>query len=80
MKPYEALFESGKQIRVLDRGFLENFVSSWKLHNPLVPEQIDFARKIATIKSVGFYHGGDPLYVLENIPGVWHEQCLSALN
>jgi hypothetical protein len=27
--------------------------------------------------SVGFYHGGDVLYVLEGIPGVWHESCLT---
>ena len=22
------------------------------------------------------YHGGDVLYVLENVPGTWHEDCL----
>jgi hypothetical protein len=25
---------------------------------------------------VGFYHGGDPLYSLDGVPGVWHERCL----
>ena len=25
---------------------------------------------------VAFYHGGDPLYKLAGIPGLWHEQCL----
>ena len=25
---------------------------------------------------VGFYHGGDALYELEGVPGVWHEVCL----
>jgi hypothetical protein len=25
---------------------------------------------------VGFYHGGDVLYTLDGIPGLWHEQCL----
>ena len=24
----------------------------------------------------GFYHGGDELYKLKGMPGVWHEQCL----
>ena len=25
---------------------------------------------------VGYYHGGDVLYELEGVPGVWHEVCL----
>jgi len=32
----------------------------------------------ATVKSVGFYHGGDQLYVLEYVPGIWHEICLES--
>ena len=32
---------------------------------------------IGVVSSVGFYHGGDELYVIEGIPGVWHEVCLS---
>lgn len=35
-----------------------------------------FADKIAKVKSVGFYHGGDVLYELKGVPGIWHEQCL----
>jgi hypothetical protein len=23
---------------------------------------------------VGFYHGGDELYELASVPGIWHEQ------
>ena len=30
-----------------------------------------------TVKSVGFYHGGDVIYTLERASGVWHEQLLS---
>jgi hypothetical protein len=30
------------------------------------------------IKSVGYYHGGDELYWLEEIPGTWHEENLES--
>jgi hypothetical protein len=45
----------------------------------LEPEQLRFADKIAKVKSVGFYHGGDELYELKGVPGMWHEQCLRAV-
>jgi hypothetical protein len=40
---------------------------------------LKFADKIAKVKSVGFYHGGDELYELKGVPGTWHEQCLRAV-
>jgi hypothetical protein len=43
----------------------------------ILAEQLVFAGSSATIASVGFYHCGDVLYVLEGIPGVWHESCLT---
>jgi len=46
---------------------------------PLTAEQVPFADREALVKEVGFYHGGDPLYSLEEIPGVWHEECLSSI-
>ena len=51
---------------------------TWKLHDKLRPEQLEFAGRTGKIKSVGFYHGGDELYQVEGIPGIWHEQCLEA--
>ncbi len=76
MKPYEAAFEVGAEVLIMDDQLLEKFNREWKYHNPLTEDQLGFAGKIATVKQVGFYHGGDPLYVLEGVPGVWHEQCL----
>jgi hypothetical protein len=35
-----------------------------------------FAGKVAEVENVGFYHGGDALYILKGIPGIWHERCL----
>jgi len=34
----------------------------------------------SVVEEVSFYHGGDELYKLKDIPGLWHEQCLSAAN
>jgi hypothetical protein len=34
--------------------------------------------KMDTVKSVGFYHGGDVLYELSEISGTWHEACLES--
>jgi hypothetical protein len=76
MKPYEALFPTGSDVRVADRQSLEAFRRDWKLHNPLSVEQLEFSGHVTRVDEVGFYHGGDPLYKLVDVPGVWHEQCL----
>lgn len=74
--PYKASHALGSAVRVADRMVLDDFAKTWKLHNPLTTEQLAFAGYDSTVKSVGFYHGGDALYVLKDVPGVWHEQCL----
>jgi hypothetical protein len=76
MKPYVAAFAVGSSVRVRDRAELERFRREWKHHNPLTDKQAGFASKVATVDEVGFYHGGDPLYKLAGVPGVWHEECL----
>jgi len=73
-----AEFEVGAEVRVADRAFLEAFLEAGQYHNELEPEQIAFAGAIARVKSVEFFHGGDEIYILDGIPGVWHEECLSA--
>jgi hypothetical protein len=76
MKPYNAAFVEGSDVRVADRGTLDNFLATWRLHDPLREEQLQFAGQVARVVSVGYYHGGDVLYLLEAVPGIWHEQCL----
>ena len=73
---YEADFPEGTFVKIISRSELEKFRKVWKFHNPLQPEQLDFADKTAKVKEVGYYHGGDELYDLEGIPGIWHECCL----
>jgi len=78
MPLYQADFPVGSSVRIAERADLEHFHATWKLHNPLLAEQFNFAGRNAEVSAVGYYHGGDPLYTLRDIPGVWHEQCLSA--
>ena len=76
---YKAEFEPGSLVRVADASSLDAFRRTWKYHNPLEPQQVECAGVIARVASIGYYHGGDPLYVLEGLPGVWHEQCLAKM-
>lgn len=73
-----AEFEVGSQVRIADRAFLESFLEAGQYHNELEPEQLDYAGRVATVKEVNFFTGGDEIYALEEIPGVWHEECLAA--
>jgi hypothetical protein len=76
--PYKAEFEIGTSVQVADREFLENFLREWKFHNKLQPEQLSYHEQIAIVEKAYVYHGGDELYKLIGIPGIWHEQCLKA--
>ena len=73
-----AEFEVGTDIRIADRPFLEEFLEAGQYHNELEPEQLQFAGRVAKVKAVNFFHGGDEIYTLEGVPGVWHEECLRA--
>jgi hypothetical protein len=66
-------------VRIVERAELENFMSNWKLHNSLQPDRLEQAGRVGKITSVGFYHGGDELYEVEGIPGIWHERCLEGI-
>ena len=76
---YTEQFPKGSKVRVRDRAFLETFRQTWRFHDPLQAEQLGFADRDAEVASVGFYHGGDVLYTLVGIPGIWHEQCIQKL-
>jgi hypothetical protein len=74
--PYKAAFPTDTEVRIADRAFLEDFMATWKYHHKLQPAQLAYANKEATVKGVAFYHGGDPVYTLTDIPGLWLEPCL----
>jgi hypothetical protein len=69
-------FEVGTEVRIADRAFLEEFLEAGQYHNELEPEQLEYAGRVANVKAVNFFHGGDEIYTLAGIPGVWHEECL----
>jgi hypothetical protein len=73
-----AEFEVGSEVRVAGRAFLEEFLEAGQYHHDLEPEQLEYADRTAKVKAVEFFTGGDEIYTLEGIPGVWHEECLSA--
>lgn len=76
-EPYKSRFEVGDEVRIESSEFLTRFAKEWRFHNPLAPEQLPFAGRVARVRDVGFYHGGDALYVLDGVPGVWHDECLA---
>jgi len=61
----------GSKARVADRATLEEFMKTWKYHHKLQPQQVEYADRVATVAKVGWYHGGDPVYQLDGIPGLW---------
>jgi hypothetical protein len=76
--PYKVDFAVGSSVRIKSRAELEDFQRTWKFHHPLQDSQLEYAGTIATVLSVSPYHGGDELYYLENVPGVWNDPCLDA--
>lgn len=75
--PYNLEFPVGSRVQIASKEVLEDFLKSWKYHNKLQPEQIGYSGQTARVKNAGVYHGGDELYELDGIPGIWHEQCLT---
>ena len=71
MALYKEDFPKGAKVRIKGRDFLESF------RDPLQSEQVGYSDRVTEVESVGFYHGGDVLYTLRSVPGIWHEQCLA---
>jgi hypothetical protein len=74
---YVPEFPQGTRVRIASGELLEGFRPNWRFHNPLLTDQLAFAG-VAVVDSVAFYHGGDELYQLRDIPGLWHEACLES--
>ena len=74
---YSEDFPVGTAVRIADRDTLEAFRRDWRWHHPLESIQLSFAGREARVSHVSFYHGGDELYELDGVPGIWHEACLT---
>jgi len=79
MPLYNATFTKGARVQVAILSILEEFQRGWVFHNPLQPAQLEYANRISVVESIGYYHGGDVIYKLEGLPGVWHERCLGSV-
>jgi hypothetical protein len=75
---YVPVFQIGSHIRIANEQTLNRFERpQYKKHHPVTPEHLKHAGESHLVKSIGMYHGGDQLYVLDGIPGIsWHEECL----
>jgi len=73
---YAASFLVGTTVRVIDSERLREFKETWKYHHPLEQDQLAFAGRAAVVEWFAYYHGGEPLYKLVGLDGVWHEACL----
>jgi len=77
--PYKEEYPVGSKVQIVDAELLKGFANGWKWHHPLENVQLAFAGRTAEVAGVSFYHGGDEIYRLNDVPAYWHEQCLRAL-
>jgi hypothetical protein len=71
-------FQAGDVVRIANRATLDQFFQSWKLHHPIQPDQLQYAGRVTKVGRSSMYHGGDILYELHDVPGIWHQQLLVA--
>jgi hypothetical protein len=76
MPDYKEQYPVGAIVQVASRDELNEFLRTWRYHHKLRPEQLEFAGRTSRVEDLSFYHGGDVLYRLADIPGIWHERCL----
>ncbi len=75
---YTEKFPAGSTVQVASATVLKQSMRpDYKFHHPILPEQLGLAGTVAQVSSVGYYFGGDVVYVLSISPGyVWLEECL----
>ena len=79
--PYASRYQPGSRVQIAPLAELKEFMSSYKLHHALAPEQLRYAGEATTVRAVGYYHGGDPVYTLEGAGDFgWLEPCLRDAN
>lgn len=76
MPLYKEAYPKGSRIRIASRATLKEFRRNWKHHHRLKWWQLWYADRVTVVTRVSYYHGGDTLYSLGNVPGIWHESCL----
>jgi hypothetical protein len=67
---YKANFPIGSRVRIADAGQLQGLHRTWKFHDKLRTEQLNYAGGIGQVERIGYYHRGDVLYWLRGVPGI----------
>jgi hypothetical protein len=82
MSKYHGLdkFQPGEMVQIASSDALDEFARTWTFHHPLQPSQFRYAGWTVKVVNSSMYHGGDILYELEGVPGLWHQQLLTAVN
>ncbi len=64
-------------VRTKPRGYLEHHRETKSvLHHPPDEQQLEYGGREALVKTVLEYHGGELVYELEEIPGLWRFDCI----
>ena len=66
----------GSTVRVVERAELEAHLRSPDLNERPDPEQFPCAGRVARVVGVRLRAGRPPLYVLQDLPGLWREAWL----
>ncbi len=77
MPRYQETYPVSSKVQIVARENLDEFRATWKYHHKLTAAQLKYAGQLAEVAAVSFYHGGDVLYELKGVPGLWHEECLN---
>jgi len=75
MPMFQELFPVGSRVRIIERQDLREFAKGWKYDYKPQRSQMKFGGREAIVKAVTYYHG-EVLYELDEVPGVWWEECL----
>ncbi len=75
MPMFRELYPVGSRVRIIERQDLRAFAKGWQYDHKPQRSQMKFAGREATVKAVT-YHLAEVLYELDDVPGVWWEECL----
>jgi hypothetical protein len=68
-------FQAGDRVRIKSLEILQEFTLH-PVYQPLQESQFKYADKLAVIAESSMYHGGNILYQLKGVPGIWHQDLL----
>ena len=74
--PNQTRFVFGSPVRIKERTELEEFFRTHEWDESMIPHQLCHAGERGMVDLIERSDSGHPLYGLERVPGIWHEDCL----